>query len=508
MTRHLVVNRTATLASATLFALAGFADSALATEWCKINRVSIVDPTGYETLFLDCGQSGLITVRVFISKTFNFQGGMEVQLWEEDPGFGDWNDEHISSQPLPIPRGGPTDQTIDVNLVVRCDSQVNRRCLFSGTRGLDDDDAEGFRHTLYAFVGGTSSTLPSNFGLQRIDVVCSKPNGATGCLPANVSPGGTLQTVASLSGNSSPVASMILQMAYDPAIFVPTAAQPDPQFLSAFPGATALWFPGRIVINSGDAAQLWTGGSIVRLWFSTTNYAPLGDSYFAFLPGLSQVWGPGNVPLDVGMGTTAMAVVPADAQAPTIQPDRLVIGPDGLQGLPGSVMDDNLSVPGWVGVRLEYFSEGSYGQLLGAFADVNPDGSFSIPGPLPGGQYRLVATDGNSHSSSADLLQPVAVEDREASPKRLELRSSYPNPFASRTRFDFALPNAGAVRLAVYDPGGREVAILVDRELSPGWHSVSWDGRDETGAVLSPGIYIARLSAAGQTRTRKTVLER
>jgi flagellar hook assembly protein FlgD len=52
------------------------------------------------------------------------------------------------------------------------------------------------------------------------------------------------------------------------------------------------------------------------------------------------------------------------------------------------------------------------------------------------------------------------------------------------------------------------VATLVDGGWSAGWHSVPWTGRDERGARVPAGVYMARLEALGQVRTRRIVLIR
>ena len=52
----------------------------------------------------------------------------------------------------------------------------------------------------------------------------------------------------------------------------------------------------------------------------------------------------------------------------------------------------------------------------------------------------------------------------------------------------------------IYDLGGRLVRRLVeDREVSTGAHALRWDGRDQAGEVVPPGIYYARLRVATET---------
>ncbi len=94
------------------------------------------------------------------------------------------------------------------------------------------------------------------------------------------------------------------------------------------------------------------------------------------------------------------------------------------------------------------------------------------------------------------------------------LHQNRPNPFNPTTeiRYDVAgeLGGVGAVdvRLEIFDIGGRRVAELVNAPQEAGEHRLIWDGRDDTGHVLSSGIYLYRLSVGEDVLTRKLVLAR
>jgi hypothetical protein len=98
-----------------------------------------------------------------------------------------------------------------------------------------------------------------------------------------------------------------------------------------------------------------------------------------------------------------------------------------------------------------------------------------------------------------DVPEVVSVE-------RLQLLPSYPNPFGSQTVIPFTLPQAGPVKLAVYDAAGRLIRTLVSGQRTAGRQHVTWDGRDGAGRVLASGAYFLRLEAAGATRVRTVVL--
>ena len=78
----------------------------------------------------------------------------------------------------------------------------------------------------------------------------------------------------------------------------------------------------------------------------------------------------------------------------------------------------------------------------------------------------------------------------------LALRAA-PNPSSGATELSFALGAPAAVRLAVYDALGREVAVLVEGPLGAGAHAARLEARG-----LPAGVYLARLTAGARTATQ------
>lgn len=103
------------------------------------------------------------------------------------------------------------------------------------------------------------------------------------------------------------------------------------------------------------------------------------------------------------------------------------------------------------------------------------------------------------------LAEGVGVESDYYSglPRRLTLQPNYPNPFNPSTTLRFGLPNAGWVRLEIFDMLGRKVRTLEDKFFEAGYHSAVWDGRDDQGREVSSGVYYHRLSAEGVRVSRK-----
>jgi hypothetical protein len=80
-------------------------------------------------------------------------------------------------------------------------------------------------------------------------------------------------------------------------------------------------------------------------------------------------------------------------------------------------------------------------------------------------------------------------------PTTFELGQNYPNPFNPSTTVRFQLPAASTVTIKVFDVLGREVATLVDGDLSAGFHQIAWHGSDAGGSRVSSGMYLVTMTA-------------
>jgi flagellar hook assembly protein FlgD len=94
-------------------------------------------------------------------------------------------------------------------------------------------------------------------------------------------------------------------------------------------------------------------------------------------------------------------------------------------------------------------------------------------------------------------------------PDGFALHENYPNPFNPSTTIGYTIPKSGNLTLVVYDVTGREIRTLESGAVTPGYHSVRWDGRDNRGSTVSSGAYFFQLRVSGGfVQTRKMILSR
>ena len=150
--------------------------------------------------------------------------------------------------------------------------------------------------------------------------------------------------------------------------------------------------------------------------------------------------------------------------------------------------------------------------MSGAFgtATVNVSAALAT-GTFTPGTHRIWVRgrDAAGNWGPAGSLQLVVIGaqplDVAGAPLEYALGDGVPNPATDRSRIHFSMPEKGSVDLGVYDVTGRRVRSLVGATLAAGVHEAAWDLRDESGALVSAGVYYYRLAVAGRTFTRRLI---
>jgi hypothetical protein len=91
------------------------------------------------------------------------------------------------------------------------------------------------------------------------------------------------------------------------------------------------------------------------------------------------------------------------------------------------------------------------------------------------------------------VIARYGIEIRDELPKIYKMCQNIPNPFRGMSNVKYQIPNRAEVVLQVYDVSGRMVRTLVDRVEEPGYKSVVWNGKDNSGRTVGSGVYWYRL---------------
>jgi hypothetical protein len=127
--------------------------------------------------------------------------------------------------------------------------------------------------------------------------------------------------------------------------------------------------------------------------------------------------------------------------------------------------------------------------------------------------YHVTATDfsgneGEESSVSNTFAGIPGLPDARDIPTAFALRQNRPNPFGTSTLIAFDLPEATGARIKVYDTHGRIIKTLTNKNYEGGRHVVTWRGNDESGKMVSPGVYFIRMEAGEFEDMKKVMLLR
>jgi uncharacterized Ntn-hydrolase superfamily protein len=147
--------------------------------------------------------------------------------------------------------------------------------------------------------------------------------------------------------------------------------------------------------------------------------------------------------------------------------------------------------------------------MLGNVVDLG-DGTYqaTITAPTTAGTDTIAATVISGGDTVNLSARPViyytastSIGEAPLSPDQFLLYQNYPEPFNQSTVISFIVPELSLVKLVVYDVLGKEVATLVDGELTPGTHKVEW-----TAENASSGTYFFKIKAGDFSQVRRMTL--
>ena len=80
-----------------------------------------------------------------------------------------------------------------------------------------------------------------------------------------------------------------------------------------------------------------------------------------------------------------------------------------------------------------------------------------------------------------------------------------PNPSREGGRIGYTLARPGEVRVSVHDLAGRQVRLLDRGTRGAGRQELAWDGRDDRGRPVSPGVYLVKVRTGEDVASTRVV---
>jgi hypothetical protein len=108
-------------------------------------------------------------------------------------------------------------------------------------------------------------------------------------------------------------------------------------------------------------------------------------------------------------------------------------------------------------------------------------------------------------------LAPLENPEDEAPPKKEAPAGSLdatPNPFSPQTTITYTVAAQTVVDLGIFNVLGQRIRTLFAGDRPPGEYWEIWDGRDDLGREMPPGVYYARITQGTETESKRIVLVR
>jgi FlgD Ig-like domain len=132
-------------------------------------------------------------------------------------------------------------------------------------------------------------------------------------------------------------------------------------------------------------------------------------------------------------------------------------------------------------------------------------------------KYALVTFTDNSNitnkfsalTDSAGIFKLIilisSVSNNNKLPSKFELEQNYPNPFSNSTALSYKLKTPSEARITIYDILGREVRRFTTDIQTAGVYKILWNGNNNFGQKVTPGVYFYRLQAGEEAQVKKMV---
>jgi hypothetical protein len=161
----------------------------------------------------------------------------------------------------------------------------------------------------------------------------------------------------------------------------------------------------------------------------------------------------------------------------------------------------------------ELFIIGSFGVVFDVI--IPPDSTFSsipyahsdnvsIGNHILFGEFECIPNNWISDPISITIGQ-VSADFYELQQIEFQL-SNYPNPFNPSTTISFSIPEESKVEVIVYNIKGQKVKKIVKKVFEKGYHSVVWQGDDDSGKTACSSIYFYKLNVNGKAKVIKKCL--
>jgi hypothetical protein len=154
------------------------------------------------------------------------------------------------------------------------------------------------------------------------------------------------------------------------------------------------------------------------------------------------------------------------------------------------------------------------GRFIATFVDFSRRSVIEVDDEI---ELSFIDKHGNLLSKVIRRIEPEQVERAylntliELRPVKTALFQNYPNPFNPDTWIPYQIAQDAQVKIEIFNITGKLVRRIELGDQAAGWYvtkdkAAYWDGCNETGEVVSSGIYFYKLRAGNYSAVRKLLI--
>ena len=99
-----------------------------------------------------------------------------------------------------------------------------------------------------------------------------------------------------------------------------------------------------------------------------------------------------------------------------------------------------------------------------------------------------------------------SVSENKNNSSNVRLIENFPNPFNQSTTIKYSLAPRSHLKLTITDSSGKPIKTLVNKKHQKGEHEIIWNGTDNSGISVPPGLYYCRIQAGKEIQSCKMCL--
>lgn len=105
-----------------------------------------------------------------------------------------------------------------------------------------------------------------------------------------------------------------------------------------------------------------------------------------------------------------------------------------------------------------------------------------------------------------EILQENNIEEQKI--PTLTLNEAFPNPFSEQINISYTLTESRNVEVLIYNQMGKLIKSLIAEEQTPGRKNLIWEGTNQMGSIVDPGLYYFKIICDSDQLVGKMIFSR